>query len=272
MTAGTATPRGIGFYTSRLVRTWSLATAARELAEYREAGTSHVALCAEAADGWRADHGVLVDAADHLRSIGIAPWVYALPSAEAWLEPNALADRLAAAGIACRAAGWLPDVEEQARGLRGYVRTFRRRLTERASEGVSVGVTFYGAPPETLSAGSAFPWDVIAGWGWAGWQCYERAAVRETVRSGLAAVRRQWGADVVPHLATYRRRDGIDGPARLDADLWRTCVDDDGAIDVPGVWLWQDATTDASERRVLAAWAQRFRDRRAEDDTRPIGR
>lgn len=271
MTPGSATPRGIGFYTSRIVREWSDTTARRETAEYREAGASHVALCAEAADGWRADHGVLVDVSDALREAGIATWVYALPSSESWRHPEALADRLAASGIACRARGWIPDVEEQARGLRGHVRRFRSRLMEHARESVSIGVTCYGRVPLDPSGGDAFPWDTIVGWGWCGWQCYETAADRERVREGLERYRRHWRGDVVPHVATYRRRDGVDGAHRLDDDIRRVCTDDAGAVDVPGVWLWQDATTDAAERAVLREWAEWFRDARADEVTQRIG-
>lgn len=254
---GTATPRGIGVYTSRLARQWDERRAAKEIGELREMRCQHVALCVEAADGWRADHGVLVDVADHLLDAGISPWVYALPSREAWQYPEALADRLADAGIGCRARGWIPDVEEQARGLRGHVRRFRSRLQERASERYSIGVTYYGRIPVAPSAGDAFPWDAIVGWGWAGYQLYETAADRHAVRSRLAHARTFWGPDVIPHLATYKRRDGGDGAERLAADIERTCLDDAGAVDVPGLWLWQDMTTDARERAVLAAFAER---------------
>lgn len=257
LSVGTATPRGIGVYTSRLVRQWDDRRAAKEIAEYREMRCRHVALCSEAADGWRADHGVLADVADHLRGAGIDTWVYALPSAESWRHPDALADRLADAGVACGARGWIPDVEEQARGLRGHVRRFRSRLTERASERYSIGVTYYGRIPVAPSAGDAFPWDAIVGWGWAGYQLYETAVDRQRVRARLAQAREHWGRDVIPHLATYQRRDGGDGADRLRADIERTCLDDAGAVDVPGLWLWQDSTTDAAERAVLAAFAQR---------------
>ena len=255
--AGAATPRGIGVYTSRIVREWDDRHAAKEIAEYCEMACRHVALCVEGSKGWRAEPSVLADVADHLRAAGISPWVYALPSREAWQQPDVLADRRADAGESCGAIGWVPDVEEQARGLHGHVSRFRRRRTDRANARVSIGVTYYGRIPLAPPRGDAFPWAAILGWGWAGYQLYETAADRHAVRSRMATARTHWGADVIPHLATYQRRDGGDGAERLRSDIERTCIDDAGAVDVPGVWLWQDSTTDAAERAVLGAFSAR---------------
>lgn len=272
MTPGSATPRGIGFYTSRIVRAWDERTAKREIAEYREAGTSYVLLCAIGQD-FRADHGVLVDVAGHLQEAGIRVGVYALPSEAAWMRPEDTADRLADAGIACGATIWAPDIEEQARGRGVQVRRFRARLMARSSERVSILVTFYGRIPKLLRPSrpgdGLFPWAEIAGWGTAGYQLYRTAEDDRAVDARMADAAEHWGPDVVPHLGTY-----LGDAARLRGDLERTCLDANGNVIGPGVAFWQDITTNRAERVEVAAYAARFAHaevtRRAEDDTRPV--
>lgn len=258
MTPGGSTPRGLGLYLGRVVREWSSAKAMAHATRAKAARVKHVALCAEALDGWRADHGVLVECADVYREIGAQVWVYSLPGPDAVERfgldaPDALAD----AGVACRARGWILDAEESYRGHGATLLAHRERLTERATERVSLGVTAYGSMSDR-----GFPWAAVAGWGWLGYQLYLTAANRRRVRLRIEEARARWGADVVPHLATYERtgQHGIepaDGPERLLADLTRTCLDDDGQCDVPGCWLWSDASMDGAEAEVLARWAER---------------
>jgi hypothetical protein len=258
VTPGTATPRGLGLYLGRVVREWDASAAKKHAERARAARIRHIALCAEALDGWRADHGVLVRAADVYRDAGCQVWTYSLPGEKRLTTPGEdVADALADAGIACAARGWILDAEESYRGRGPQLLGHRERLTERASERVSLGVTAYGAMSDR-----GFPWPAISGWGWLGYQLYLTAATRRRVRLRLDEARARWGADVVPHLATYDRRqaptaEGTDGPARLLADLGRTCLDDAGTCDVPGCWLWSDASLDRGEADVLAQWAER---------------
>ena len=255
---GSATPRGLGVYLSRVTREWNSGEATKHAARAKRARIRHVALCAEALDGWRADHGVLVRAAEVYADAGAEVWVYSLPGKERLaMGGQDVPDALADAGIACAARGWILDAEESYRGRGPQLLGHRERLTERASERVSLGVTCYGS-----LADKGFPWAAIAGWGWLGYQLYLTAVSRQRVRLRLAEARNRWGGDVVPHLATYPRKqapspEGLDGPARLLGDLSRTCLDDDGVCDVPGVWLWQDATLDGAECDALAQWAER---------------
>lgn len=256
--AGSATPRGLGLYLGRVVREWDAGKARAHADRARRARIRHVALCAEALDGWRADHGVLQRCAELYLDTGCQVWVYSLPGPKAVSEPGFnVADRLAEAGIAIHARGWILDAEESYRGHGETLLTHRLRLTDRASEGVSLGVTCYGSV-----ADRGFPWASITGWGWLGYQLYLTAASRPRVRLRLKEARERWGMDVVPHLATYKRvgsnsPEGLDGPDRLLGDLTRTCLDDDGRCDVPGVWLWSDASLDGAEADTLAAWAER---------------
>lgn len=273
MSPGSATPRGVGFYTSRIVREWSDATARREIAEYREAGTSYVLLCAMGADGWRADHGVLVDVSEHLREAGIRVGVYALPSEAAWMRPEETADALADAGIACGATIWAPDIEEQARGRGVQVRRFRHRLMQRSSERVSILVTLYGKIPATIRPSrpgdGLYPWAEVLGWGTLGYQLYRTAEDDRAVDARMADAHAHWGADVVPHLGTY-----LGDHHRLAADLERTCTRD-GEVIGPGVAFWQDITSNRAERLVIAGYSAAFAHaevaRRADEPTRPIG-
>ena len=64
---GLNTPRGLGLYLGRIVREWDAGEARKHAEKARNARIRHVALCAEALDGWRADHGVLVRCAEVYR-------------------------------------------------------------------------------------------------------------------------------------------------------------------------------------------------------------
>ncbi len=259
MTLGSSTPRGIGLYLGRVVREWDAGEAHKHAQRARSARISHIALCAEALDGWTADHGALVRASEVYRDIGCQVWVYSLPGSKALAASDTLvADRLVDAGIAINARGWILDAEESYVHKGSTLLAHRERLLERASERTSLGVTFYGTP---TSGPRGYPWASITGFGWAGWQCYERAGTRKRVRRDLEELRStSWRHDVVPHIAAYERKGGDvrDGAERLRADLARVCLNDAGSVDVPGVWIWSDASLDRQECEVLAEWAERF--------------
>ena len=263
MTAGSATPRGVLVYYSRIARAWTAVEAAEEIAELHEMRASWAILCAEAtaADGhgWVADHRVLAAVAAHLRAAGIRVAVYSLPSERAWLEPEATADRLADAGIACGADLWVPDVEEQTRGKGTQVRRFRKQLTDRASERVGIMVTFYGKIPRTptkpLPADDRFPWAEIVGWGTCGYQLYKTAENDGLVDARMADAEHHWGADIVPHFATY-----LGDAVRLRGDFDLTCVRD-GVVFVVAIAIWQKSTTNRAERLAIAELAARLSNR-----------
>lgn len=132
----------------------------------------------------------------------------------------------------------------------------------------TIGITTLGLPSDP---GTRWPWPALLEWmrshteTWLGWQCYERARADRLVDGGIAELRAALGADgaarVVPHLATYPRRtttaEGLDGPARLLADLDRACLGADGRPCVPGVVLWSDASLGDDELQALRAWTAR---------------
>lgn len=260
---GSATPRGLGIYLSRTVRSWDVQEAMRHAKRAQRARIKHVALCAEALDGWRADPKVLADCAAVYRDIGCSLWAYSLPGKSLELPPErdgVVANLLRAVEV-IQGRGSLLDAEEKYRGKGERLRRHRQELTDGSTERTSIGVTAYGSLED-----DGFPWEEIRGWCWLGLQLYLTAVNRARVRRRLEAFRaaNAWGDDVVPHLATYGRLpsisstdEGSDGPRRLLGDLTRTCLNDEGECDVPGVWFWQDSTLDGFEADVLADWAAR---------------
>lgn len=257
-----AVPRGILIYLSRAAREWDPVKEQQQARKARRAGISHVALCAEAKDGWVAKHDVLRDLAKCYSELaGVRASVYSLPGGQAVFTPELTAARLLAAGEAIDAHSVIGDFEEEYnRQSRMLLRT-RTAVIDGATERRSVGFTNYGVPGPK----SVYPWDAIAGWGWFGWQCYETAADEELVRKRLDLLRKIWSrGSVIPHFATYERRgdvrrEGKDGALRLAHDLERACLNDDGICDVPGIGIWQDSTMDGDEADVLKEWSQILR-------------
>lgn len=262
---GSGTPRGLGLYLGRILREWDPDKAAKHAERAKSAGVRHIALCAEGSDGFVAPTRPLLRAAEVYRAIGAKLWVYSLPSARAWRDPIALADRLADAGQLIGASGWIGDVEETAIGMHSAVGRFFARLTERATERVSIGVTAYGRIPDPLpltrDGDQRFPWREILGRGWLGYQLYETSADEILVRRRLADAEVYFGGDVIPHFASYERRgdhphEGKDGAVRLLGDLTRaSCID--GEVVAHGAWIWQDATLDRSEVAALRGFVDR---------------
>jgi hypothetical protein len=239
-------PRGVGIYCGR----GGLSAArAREL---RAAGVRHVALCSEAVSGWLASHDTLRAYADRVRAAGMTPHVYAFPGASRVRAPLSVSGDLLAAVRASGSATAILDAEGP---YRNRPLALEATLSAIESSGLPHALTTFGLPSDR---GTRWPWRVAQEWrgGWLGWQCYERAAVARDVRAGLVELRRTWSAGgVIPHIACYPRQDGGDGASRLVADLDRACLGPAGTVDVPGVWLWSQASLDASEARALAGWA-----------------
>ncbi len=255
MLVPTAVPRGLGVYLSRVAREWRPRDAAKHAERVRKSRMSHVALCGMALDGWTAPLDVLQSCALTYRELaGVAVSVYVLPGPAAVMRPKRTAETLLRAIDAIEGYAPLLDAEESYSGRHAQLEETWGHVLDGSTEAHAPGVTLYGTPRRL----KRYPWGAIEGCGWLGWQCYETAAKRVNVRRDLAELRALWGATgVVPHLATYPRRalvDGEpqDGAVRLMGDFRRTCLDDDGRVDVPGLWLWQDATLDEREVETCA--------------------
>lgn len=255
-------PRGILIYLSRAAREWDPAKEQQQARKAQRAGISHVALCAEAKDGWVAKHDVLRDLAKcYAELAGVKSSVYSLPGGQAVFTPERTVARLLEAGEAIGAHSVIGDFEEEFNRQGRMLKRARVALIDGASERRSVGFTNYGVPGQK----SVYPWESIAGWGWFGWQCYETSADEELVRKRLDLLRKIWSpGSVIPHFATYERRqdpnrEGKDGALRLARDLERACLNDDGVCDVPGIGIWQDSTMDGEEAAVLKEWSERLR-------------
>lgn len=264
-------PRGVGLYLSRVAREWSASQRVAHAHRARLARISHVGLCSEALDGWAAPHDALRSAADAYRELGgVSASVYALPGRRrAVTDPVGVAHALLEAAEAVGAAHAILDAEESYRGAPAALRT---TLDVLLASGRTIGVTTYGSPSSDArrvrvrpQTGGPYPWAELVRAHWIGHQVYEQAAEDERVERALDELRELMGHPglVVPHVATYPRQgpstpqEGLDGALRLRGDLERACLDDRGAVSVPGVWLWQDASLDDEECRVVADFAQR---------------
>lgn len=262
MTSPEDIPRGLGIYCERGDSTGGALATGRLIDRMHRAGARHVGLCVEAIDGWRPGRLELGRVVDRLASADLRVHTYCLPG-----EPRArLGARVSeehlnlTQGLAL--SGRILDGEEPFRGLAAQLRSAVEVLVDGATEASTVGVTFYGLPSEP----GAFPWDALLGRGWAGWQCYLRAAQatgRRSARAGLEELRQHWGGALIPHVAGYKRKGAPvageldDGAARLLADLRRTCLDEDGRCDVPGAWVWAEGSLDGRELDALGGWVQR---------------
>lgn len=259
------TPTGMHVYTGRggIGR-----TRAREL---RAAGVRGVVLCAEAVDGWTATAANAERWGEAAAAGGLETAVYAFPGLPRTVEPVRVAEHLVRIARGCGARTVVADVEAPYRGQGKRLVALLDAIDEARSEELAldpVGVTTLGLPSDP---GTRWPWTALLEWmrarpaTWLGWQCYERARADRLVDGGIAELRAALGADgasrVVPHLATYPRRtttaEGLDGPARLVADLDRACLGADGRPCVPGVVLWSDASLGDDELRALMAWIRR---------------
>lgn len=255
-------PRGLGVY---LTLGQSLAgplEAERRAERMTRASIKHVALCVEAVDrravDTEAEASKLEATADTYAEAGLTVHFYALPGeqraalgAVVGAELGALARRVSS----CR--GVILDAEEAYRKRGPQLRDALAALVDGITERHAFGITTYGRP----SGDGSYPWSEIVGRGWFGWQCYETAGSRVPVRRGLTELRAHW-SHVVPHLAAYQRKRGVpgeplDGAARLQGDLARCALDDAGEVDVPGIWIWADASLDAHERAILRDFAAR---------------
>lgn len=261
-------PIGLHVYTGRggLSR-----SRAREL---RAAGVRGVILCAEAVDGWTASTEQARGWGAACGAAGLEARAYAFPGADRAKRPADVAAGLVAVTLAADGLTAVADVEAPYRGrptlLDGLLSSLWTRC---AAHGIGAASTTLGLPSDR---GTRWPWPGLLAWHrqhpetWLGWQCYERARADRLVDGGIAELRAALtdaacgvsGTErVVPHLATYPRRtataEGLDGPARLVADLDRACLGADGRPCVPGVVLWSDASLGDDELAAIKAWTAR---------------
>lgn len=263
------TPTGLHVYTGRGGVSRSRA---REL---RAAGVRGVILCAEAVDGWVASSGQAEGWGRACDEAGLVASVYAFPGVARTIEPQRVAAGLVATARSAGARTVVADVEAPYRGQPKRLVALLDAIDDERVEELAldpIGVTTLGLPSD---AESRWPWGALLAWmqghpeTWLGWQCYERARSDRLVDGGIAelraaltdATRGVSGTErVVPHLATYPRRtvsaEGLDGPARLIADLDRACLVG-GRPTVPGAVLWSDASLGDDELAALTAWVRR---------------
>lgn len=263
-------PKGVHVYTGRggIGR-----TRARDL---RAAGVRGVILCAEAVDGWTASDANAERWGAAAADAGLDVAVYAFPGLPRTVEPQRVAEHLVriARGVGARTV--VADVEAPYRGQGKRLVALLDAIEGERTEELAldpIGITTLGLPSDR---GTRWPWPALLAWHrehpetWLGWQCYERARVDRLVDGGIAELRAcltdaahgvSGTERVVPHLATYPRRtvtpEGLDGPARLVADLDRACLGADGRPCVPGVVLWSDASLGDDELQALRAWTAR---------------
>ena len=231
---------------------------AKQLAAHGVAG---VVLCAESVDGkWRATVGQAERWGDACASAGLMASVYSFPGLARIDEPREVAEHAARITRAAGGRVTRADVEAPFHGRPERLAAMLSAFVDACSEelALDVSVTTLGLP---LSPGR-FPWPALTRWLLArpevllAWQCYERASRRpddsRVAAAGLAGLRATLGPRVLPCVASYPRRtatrEGLDGAARLRADLERT-----GARDV---FVWSAASLDDAELDVLAAWAK----------------
>jgi hypothetical protein len=253
-------PRGAGLYLGRVLRAWNTSEAVKHAHRVRLAKISHVCLCARAIDGFSADPAVLAACAAVYREIaGVSVSLYQFPGSQALRDVQVLVDESLRTIEAVHPAHLVPDCERAFRGTTGVLRAWIRGVRERVD--VSIGATTLGTPHGIRD----FPWAELVDADWLGWQEYDTAGNRTRSRAGMAELEQLMGGHdrVVPHCATYERTavttaaEGMDGALRLKGDLERACLDDRGACDVPGVWLWSDASLDDDECGVVADFVQR---------------
>lgn len=258
------TPRGVHVYTGRggIGR-----TRAREL---RAAGVRGVVLCAEAVDGWQASDANAERWGAAAASAGLDVAVYAFPGLPRTVEPQRVAEHLVRIARGVGAQTVVADVEAPYRGQGKRLVALLDAIEGERTEELAldpIGITTLGLPNDR---GTRWPWPALLAWmhehpeTWLGWQCYERARADRLVDAGIAELRAalpDGASRVVPHLATYPRRtvtaEGLDGPARLVADLDRACLGADRRPCVPGVVLWSDASLGDDELAALKAWIAR---------------
>ena len=231
---------------------------AKQLAAHGVAG---VVLCAESVDGkWLATVDQAERWGDACASAGLVASVYSFPGLARIDEPRAVAEHAARITRAAGGRVCMADVEAPFHGRPERLEAMLSAFVDACSEelALDVAVTTLGLP---LSPGR-FQWSVLMHWLKArpdvmlAWQCYERASRSpddsRSAAAGLSTLRAAFGPRVVPCVASYPRRtatrEGLDGAARLRADLERT-----GSR---SAYVWSAASLDDAELDVLAAWAK----------------
>ena len=248
-------------------------------AQLRRMHASHVLVMVERVDGRVEEDAAILRDCDAVRAAGAEPYLWAFHGKEALDEPEAAAERLTRLLRPAGAHGVVCNEERPAFGRGAALARLFRAIVDRIDERHSIGVGSY----PLARFHPDFPWEACRiGYGLA--ETYQLAQHRTLVREALDDWR-TWhpsrpGGEafaqhpprvVLPCPAAFETSSPGIGAEQLAADLPRICLDDRGVIDVPGVTVWSLEQIGRKEERVLAELAERFRDARAEDDTRPIG-
>lgn len=249
------TLRGVHVFTGRGGLT------AGRAADLRAAHVRGVLVPSEAVDGWQATLAQAERWGRVCAGAGIAANAYAFPGLARTKDPRAVAQHLVDVVRALGGSVPMADVEGSYRRQPHRLVDLLDAIEELRGDLSPTAITTLGLPSE----GGTWPWDALMVWmrdhpeTWLAWQCYQRAGSGKA-RVGLSelGVHLRGALRVLPCVATYARekatKEGIDGAARLVADLTRACLDDAGKPLVPGVILWSLASLEDDELAALEAW------------------
>lgn len=224
----------------------------------RAARVRWAAIMVESADGRHQPISALRKQAAKAREGGAESiWLWALHGPAAANDGKAAAARLCEPLAALDADGVLLDIEAAHKGKPLACRELVAHCLDRLTERTHIGVTSY--PLHT--AHPTLPWsETLVGWGSP--QLYQTAGSRPAARRALAEWRSFFGYQdglrpVLPSLAAYDTATRGEGVDQLRSDLERVCLDDAGAVDVPGLCVWSEPQLSLAEAVELGAIAAR---------------
>lgn len=242
-------PRGVGVYCRAApVRPHIL----------RAAHVSFAAIMVESADGRVQPISQLRKQAARAREGGATSiWLWALHGPAAANDGKAAAARLCEPLSALDADGVILDIEAAHKGKPLACRELVSHCLDRLTERTHVGVTSF----PIAASHPTLPWaEMLVGWGSP--QLYQSAGSREVSRRALSEWRAWHGYQdgrraVLPSLAAYETQSPGDGPDQLAGDLERVCLDDTGAVDVPGIVVWSEPQLSLAEAVTVGVFAER---------------
>jgi hypothetical protein len=210
-----------------------------------DSGCSWAALWLESPDGRRISQQTLVEMSDAISKKGIEVWVWIFPN---FGKEEEVARRTMALANAAKAKGIILDIELPFKGksvsARKLVAAFKNLLAIMPME---IAFTSYPFGHRTL------PWDAFPEISTIGQpQLYESADSEAKIAMGFNHYKKLGYTNIVPLVSSY-----IENQDRLQKSLDRVCLRK-GQLVVSGVGVWVLRTTDAAERAVLKAFAQKW--------------